>query len=261
MPAPAAAHGFTYEIFCDDFTSLSTIDLGDTRVPGFKWYIQGAYNTTTNPADFAIVPGGLQLTPDTNLNPEGLYNFGSCAGGGGSGMYVGNTFQGGMYVDIKLTTWGDHLNGNFWWPAAWMDSVNQLYLGPPPNFYGPEIDFIENLFGGRALHSWYNGGSPHIYTTYASTPLFTSGNSYGVLILKPEQNGGTGKLEGYLNDVVEASSTPVTWSPGGDYSSTSELPLCIVFTAGYNQSVVIRSVQVFTTPPPSGGGRPRRGLR
>jgi hypothetical protein len=260
VPAPAAAHGFTYEIFCDDFTSLSTIDLSNTGATNFKWHIQNPYREVLNPADYTIVADGLQINPSTNTAHD-YWNLESCFYVS-HGVYTGNTVQGGMYVDIKISSIAPDPGGDFWWPALWMLGVFQFSNSTPP-LTSPEVDLLEHFSGGRNLHSWFifSGGQTDTFVGYATTPTFTNGNVYGVLILKPGQNGGTGTLVGYLNDIEEAMSFPVTWAPGATYGVTSEVPMCILMTTGYNQPMVVRSVQVFTTPPSPGSGRPRRGLR
>jgi hypothetical protein len=261
VPAPAAARGLTCKIFWDDFRSPSTVDLADTRASGFKWYLDWAH---TNPADIAFVAGGMQLTPSSNTSND-LFNISSCSGPGGSYQYVGNAVGGSMYINVTISSIGTAGPGAMWWPAVWALGVQQIYRpDPPPTpFNSPEVDFIEHTGGARNLHQWfiYTGGQTETWTPYANTPPFLGGETLGTLILKPEQNGGVGTVVGYLNDIVEAESTPATWTPGGTYSVTAEMPMCFLITSGYQQPLVLRSFEVFVPPPPPGIGRPRKGLR
>lgn len=259
-PAPAVAHGLTCEVFWDDFTSLSTVDLTDSRAPGFKWYIHNAspghLQAPTPPGDIALVAGGLQITPSRNTG-EDLFNMESCAWTGPPASYpagwVGNAVQGSMYIDVKVSSIGALNPAAHWWTALWALGVQQYFSAfpSPVNFSSPEIDFIEYSGGGRNLHQWdifTSGSQTDTYTSYAVTPTFVDGETLGTLILAPESNGGVGKVEGYLNDVVEGSSTPVTWSPGGTYSITTNIPLCFLITSGYQQPLVLRSFRVFAAP-------------
>jgi hypothetical protein len=259
-PAPAAAHGFNCEVFWDNFTSLSTVDVNNTLAPGYKWYVAVAYGGVTDASVFQQVSGGLQITPDLNgahPNSSSLYQMASCAIQASG--WVGTAVTGGMYIDVKLTTWGPQLGGNNWWPAGWTLGLVQLVGGLPTGqtVNSPELDLRE--WAGteaRYTHIWQLPASTDIggQTYVSSTQTFVSPTTYGVLVLKPAQNGGTGTVIGYLNDAVETNSTPVTWSPGGTNSNFSELPMCVLFTSGYNQPVVIRSVGVWqATLPPQGG--------
>jgi hypothetical protein len=79
----------------------------------------------------------------------------------------------------------------------------------------------------------------------------------GALIVAPEDNEGTGYIERYINDVAQPNI--VTWTPGSTYSRTSLDHHCIMLQSGLNQSLVVRSVQVWTASP-AGGGTDGRGL-
>lgn len=269
VPAPAAAHGFTVQVFCDDFTSLATVDVNNTAAPGFKWYVQSGYGGFTPVTAFSQQAGGLQIIPTVNmLNGAGLYNMTSCAGVGSSGSYVGTALVGGMYIDITLTTWGPTLGGNLNHPSAWTLGLWQL-VGLPPGASSdnpsPELDLREwSGTEGRYVHYWsLSSGldlAPGGLVPYVnSTAAFVSGVTYGALILKPWQNGGTGTVIGYLNDVVEPTSVPLTWHVGDTlWVNFSEAPMCILFSSGYNQPIVIRKVAVWqapVVPPAPGSGR------
>jgi hypothetical protein len=229
-PAPAAAHGFTCETFWDDFSSMATIDLAMTKKQGFKWYPDAA----NGPATYAIVSGGLQITPTTNTDNDGV-NLPSCPihGGEASGW---NAVVGGMYVDIKMSSKGAlPATKPRWWPAIWLQGFwSSSQFSPPEPWNNPELDLLEFFWDGggtpaRFVNYWVTTGGGNFSNigsqTYVTSPTYADGNTYGGLILAPEQNGGTGTVIGYLNDVVEPTGTPKTWLPGGLYRGFSEIPL------------------------------------
>jgi hypothetical protein len=262
-PAPAVAHGLTCEVFHDDFTSSSTVDLGHTHAPGFKWYLQRCCGAPElNSADITFVAGGMQLKPSSALDPGDLYNMGSCfitGGTPGPGALVGTAIGGSMYVQITITALNDP-GGTRWWPALW--TLGEFQVGasptPTPTWYSPEVDFLEHLGGGRNLHYWVNGdGVTGSFVEFGGfTPgSLNPGDSIGALILRPEDNGGTGFALGYVNDVADAHA-PATWiAPASPYSNTAVTPMCFLLTTGLNQPLVLRSFKVFQAPsgPPPGG--------
>jgi hypothetical protein len=265
VPAPAAAHGLTCEIFWDDFTSSSTVDLANTGVPGFKWYLQRTGTPIpTNPADIQFVAGGMKITPSSETTND-LWNVTSCFATG-SGTYVGNSPQGSMYVDITITSLSDP-GGTRWWPVLWALGIRQVAGGTPPGgypFVSPEIDFMEHTGGGRNLHQWNilaPGSQTDTFVEYGGfvPGSLNPGDKVGTLILAPELNGRTGTAVGYINEAPDAHA-PATWTPGATYSTTTTMPLCFLFTTGYNRPLVLRSFKVFAPPSPPGAGRPRRGL-
>jgi len=275
-PAPAAAHGFTCEVFWDDFTSSSTVDLGNTRAPGFKWYINNRWPglasgyaawqnfNITNPSDIAFVAGGMRLTPSSNTANDGV-NMMSCATTGVAGEYVGTAIKGGMYIDVQVTSISPIVaTGAMWWTALWSIGTNFLTaLDPyPATTRLAEVDFLEINTSARMLHEWQiNHAAQDVTRKYYDQIPYANGMTIGTLILPPELNGGTGTVVGYENEVVGVGP-PVTWAPGGLYSTTTTYPQCFIITSGYNQAVTLRSWKVFAAPPPALAptGRRRRSF-
>lgn len=250
-PAPAVAHGLTCEVFWDDFTSSSTVDLNNTGNPGFKWYLQKCCGATgpTNPADITFVPGGMQLIPSSNDSMKDLYNMGSCFIGSG-GTLVGNAISGSMYVEITITYIEDF--GAFsWWPALWALGKYQLGAGPRPAYPwdSPEIDYIEHLGGGRNLHYWHmtpSGQTDH-YRAYGDiTPGLL--HSIGTLTLSPADNGGTGLAAGFVNGAPD-NGPPFTWALSDPHDVVTTVPLCFLITTAWKNNLTLRSWKVFQAPP------------
>lgn len=108
---PAASYGINNTILFDDFTSLSTIDVNNTKAPGFNWYVDGLWddaieNNTNNPAPAnKITQAGSILT----LLPPGNAS-GACLGtasqiNGPAGTFVGRGYGGGPAIlyEIKMS--------------------------------------------------------------------------------------------------------------------------------------------------------------
>jgi hypothetical protein len=292
-PAPAAARGYTCEIFWDDFTSISTVDVNNTKAPGFKWYVnngwpglgggpaQNLQNVDISPpGDIILDPGGngLLINPSNN-NPLGgatntLYNMQSCVTNGVANQYIGTTIPGynGFYMDytvFSVSPSAGTISGNHWWPVGWMLGVNVLdALDPAPGFLTfAEVDVFEQLNGapspppfGRFSHWWQGNGSGQTdhQARYGQTPTSLNNTTFGVLVVPGAQNGGTGFLRGFINDVIDPNNVDVTWTPGdGQFSNIESNNHCMIFTTGHNQPMVIRSVKVFA---PNLLTPPRRGL-
>ena len=201
VPAPAAAHGLTCEIFYDNFTSLSTIDINDTRAPGYKWYVHnmwpglasGAGNWQTTPVSpssyFAQDVEGLALRPSVN-DPNATYNMMSCATTGVARQYIGTAIRAPLYIDVQITdfTQPGQLPGNHWWVAIWAVGTNFLTAPDPApgSTIMPEVDFYEGLGGGRVLHQWTMSSLGQIDTHREySGVFFAPGVTIGTLILPP----------------------------------------------------------------------------
>lgn len=105
-PPVAAQYGLTNRTFFDDFTSLSTIDLGNTGAPGFNWYPQCNFSTnwlassgagagtniltvsaqTYGPGNY--LPNGSQIQNFTNPGSIPTPTFVVSGGGNSSGSYT-----------------------------------------------------------------------------------------------------------------------------------------------------------------------------
>jgi hypothetical protein len=131
---PPAAWGINNVTFFDDFTSLSTIDVNDTRAPGFNWYI---HNTWPNPA-FALqsptLASNLSIVAGTQLKIA----FPACGGlginsllvlcsavtDGGSG-HIGRTYQAPWLFECS-TSWDGFTTPNNAGPTPWGRTVETL---------------------------------------------------------------------------------------------------------------------------------------
>ncbi len=55
IPEIALKHGMTRLVFEDDFDSLDTIDVNDTRQPGYKWYVSKPYGSKPSKPEYYSV--------------------------------------------------------------------------------------------------------------------------------------------------------------------------------------------------------------
>jgi hypothetical protein len=285
VPAPAAAWGYSCEVFWDHFTSISTVDVNDTRAQGFKWYVHnhfpglasGAHQwqvgLPTRPGDVFLDPRGegLTLRPTVEEVPSGGggRHLESCATNGIANQYVGTAILGAAYFRYEITSTTEGTSGA-WWPAGWTATTEFLMSsGPyPSSNHWPELDIFEAQLPnqGRYIHDWLiNSASQTDSPTPYGASVGVTRITYGTLVVPPELNGGTGFVRGYVNDTTAQSPT-VTFSPGGPYSSVATQHHCIVFTSGLNQPLIIKSVQVFAPgrrkfrhPPQKIGGFPQVG--
>lgn len=273
-PAQAVARGLTKQLFCDDFPNLSSIDTNDTLSPEFKWYVRNRWPglaagrtvwqiVPSTPANnFAIVAGGLQLTPSRN---DQVSNMQTCATTGSAGGVVGYSFVGPIYIQIKIASVSaiGIQPGNNWWPAFWGIATEFLAAADPSPgaiTFG-EIDIFESIntfptFTGRNIHWWTaNGSGQADHTiTYGGDIRELDGNTFGTLLIPASNNGGTGFVAGYLNDVHQTGVGDKAW-PANDanYDHNATDHLCLMITSGMNQPLVIESVQVFGLQPQAGG--------
>jgi hypothetical protein len=277
-PAPAAAWGYTCEVFWDHFDDIATIDVNNTKAPGFKWYVNNRWpglaagrnwNTTTitPPGDIAIVSGGMRLTPTFD---DGV-NMQSCVTNGLPNSWNGYAIPGRFYVEVEVTSVSPSIGivpPNTWWPAFWTMAVEFL-SAPDPSpalIIHSELDIFESINNpgstGRNVHWWsVNGTSQTDHpVTYGADTTVLNGNKFAALVVSAEQNGGTGFVAGYVNDVHQTSGGPGdrAWPPAdANYNKTATDHHCLMISSGKNQALTLKAVKVWGPPPASGGGRVR----
>lgn len=178
---PAAAWGINNNIFFDDFLSSSTIDLNNTKAPGFNWYPSAGVwtnyiNDTGSPypsGDFSV--SGSILT----ISAKGGGGFGSAGTMLGTaaqisdvgGTYVGQGFGGGrpMLIEGSLTwayatqetttavatLWSSNLE----WIVA-QGQGQAAALASQPKFPGREFDLVQ----GAGVPSTVSENVPNLQT-------------------------------------------------------------------------------------------------
>src|SRR5258708_15476991 len=134
---PGAIWGFDQLTFFDEFRSLSTVDVDDTRAPCFNWYVHNAWpNSTaangspwpkaaaTRSGDLSISKSGLTIGTDRSGFGEGIAT--AVASGDG---FIGTTFSGGFYAEVSFSFDPTLVDGQHSWPAFWSEPIEFLVYG------------------------------------------------------------------------------------------------------------------------------------
>ena len=136
VPEPAARQSYTKLIFCDDFTSTSTIDITGSGRPGFKWYTNRPYNLgVLPPQDYKVANGVLSVTDYERFQTNrALQTMDPVTGNGQT--FLHGYFEARIHFDPKLGP------GNPGWPAVWLTSADHV-LNPTGVTHYPELDIFE----------------------------------------------------------------------------------------------------------------------
>ena len=172
-PNNPAASGYSL-VFDDEFKTVATIDINNTQLPGFNWYVQYPFGAeVTPPTDINVTNGVLTLSPQpgdgsangwlatavrvepTASNPEG---------------YNGCSFGGGFYVEAEISFDPTNVGEGVGYPAFWAESLEhiinagQQWPGQAAGYsHFVEDDIFEydtysgwgaNTFGGTVI-DWY----------------------------------------------------------------------------------------------------------
>jgi hypothetical protein len=188
--------------FFDDFNDFSTIDVNDTRAPGFNWYVHNLFPNTskpdfgwaTNPPSGPTPPHNISVASSictltahpTDPNPgweSQLWSV-SYTGdlGGGTHGYQGLVIQTPAFVEASFGWDGPTFNllqatqaGTV---AFWLGSLEGL-IGTAVTAF-PEIDIFEagvsgtTLVGGSTFHEWPAGTGGELYRNGGGAFSFSS---------------------------------------------------------------------------------------
>lgn len=136
IPEIAANAGFDTLGFSDDFNTLDTIDSGDTRADGYKWYVSRPYGTKSVTADGYSIENGILTLKDSNP----VYNMSLTTAEYNSG--IGFTYnQGYMEVRIRIPRPRENAEGESGIPAIWSLPINKLQGYENVNWV--EMDWLE----------------------------------------------------------------------------------------------------------------------
>jgi hypothetical protein len=254
-PAVAAAAGLTCETFYDDFVSLSTIDLANDRVPGFKWYVSNrGWSWHTTAYDFlpsswySLVAGGLKIEPlaDDGANIDALNSCVSMGSNKGPQRQhgdnsVGFKLRGSFYLKSKMSfpTAG---TSTFGWPVIWVWPLAQE-AGQTVNYV--EWDHHEYYRPGnvndKGVHYWSCHPDP---TCDDAGNVIQNGLPSGTVV--GSLFNGT-SMTSYINDaspvvVAAPAGKPDTWT----LFNTQDQ--CIMLGAGLGTPATFEYIKVWQAP-------------
>jgi hypothetical protein len=173
QPSIAASNGFNKLVFYEDWSSVSSIDLNNTKNSGYRWYLNGYYPvqsgwwlsqfntfTATPPQYLRVADNTLFLQPLAWANPSTppSNNFGNyiqtCAWNGTT--IVGNAFggsTGGFYIDAMMC----------------FDGSVSFDFRQPHHYQFLWVTRAKN--GGTGLMEWFVDGVAVGQITYSSSGL------------------------------------------------------------------------------------------
>ena len=239
IPMPPAITNLAYPytlVWNDEFDSLASIDLGNSKVSGFKWYIQPPFaKTNVPPSDFTIPqPSVVRIlgsnTNDSNESGEQLVSAVST----NVGFTIGNS--NGFYIEARILFSSDQVDSTNAWPAFWTraaESCFDLKTGTPwPGTTNgwqneDEIDVMEydqtakTSYGGTS-HSWYgilNDATNDVHSTN-NTINYPDGliptniwHIYGCLMVPAWQTANnTGYRRMFIDNVGATNIDTITWT-------------------------------------------------
>lgn len=239
-PSQASSVGLTNLVGCDTFADMRNIDVYNTQQSGYHWYPGSAFNTRplTPPGNFSTDGTGIGIqsggAPTAN-NGQVLQTAGRKST---SPNWVGTVYTGSFYVeiDMKFNPTLPSGQGGSNSPSFWLNSnTHNAHSCDCVSTDYPyiEVDIDETIGAGNGeggstgpfmgVHEWFynngNGGQTLCGTNgYYPNPTIdaTTYNKAGFLFLASTDNGGTGLMKWYYNDVLQMTCT----------YSASGLPQC-----------------------------------
>jgi hypothetical protein len=211
----------------DPANGNTLVDTGNTLSPGFDLYINNAFpgqciefdplceSYGVTPSDAYSVSGGnLVIAPQSGdtgiIGNQWLFN--TVGYSGTAGVWVGRAFTGSYYSDLGWvsSTIGGSPTGTYE-PIAWHFTAESMTTAAGGTLANQvEHDTAEPRFTGRILHQWsYSGGGGGEICSggqATTTVAIANGSEYGVLFLKPADNGGTGLIQPWLNNAYDNST-------------------------------------------------------
>ncbi len=135
IPEIALKHGMTRLVFEDDFDSPDTIDVNDTRQPGYKWYVSRAYGQEPSaPENYKVENSVLTLQAQQGDRT----NWTLCSMEWQS--QIGYAFhQGVLEFRVRIPV-PDRPEGAKGWPCVWSFPPKKLN-NTIPEFV--EVDWME----------------------------------------------------------------------------------------------------------------------
>jgi hypothetical protein len=281
-PAPAAAWGYTAEVYC--LNNISQVDVSNTGNPGYLLYTRigwpGLYSGNTvgqtqspTPGSWftAAAGGGIQvLTTGSDSTNPGI-DLTSCITNGTAGQWIGFTVTGPFYMKVIIGSAPSGRSGGSsgWWPVfPWTLPAEYYSAASPGVAHLTEFDPFETFLTDG---SWFGNIIAWIPSPDWNSPVHSAtdpfqrdqggggnhaGQVYGMLLVSPAQNAGTGFYAGYF---AANTSTPetlnpttpntVTFTTGDQINEGLAQHNCVNVSSGSGQVTIIKSIQVWQAPP------------
>lgn len=196
-PDAVSAAGFRNLSFCDDFNSISTIDVSGTGAPGFKWYTRVPRGWShrsqeqTLPSAYSVSHSVLTVTSTGNTEGWALSTRDPITGNGQAWNF--GYFEARIRFDPTLGPKAA------WYPTFW--SVSSYFVQYHSDELRPELDFFEaytppgsdgrqgnrGVYQGEflgTLHQWsrnWNGSTLDYYNSNSSQPTTEDWSKWHVI--------------------------------------------------------------------------------
>jgi hypothetical protein len=248
IPSQAIAAGYGIDTYDSEF-DIPSVDLSDTKQPGFQWYLAQFFGKKSTSAKSIVVnrDGSLTLSGD-----EKSISIGTAGPAPSSPNWVGLAFGGGAYFEatIRFDPANTLSAKPKQWPAFWSMAIEHLAPLGAEQWVGQasaythfiEPDFFEydsatnlepNQYGG-AIHEWYgvNGkscpgnafcqvlnarGGSSLYSNFRirvpANVNFRTYHKFGFLWV-PARAGSAGYAQYYFDNI--ATTDRVEWREYSD---------------------------------------------
>jgi hypothetical protein len=261
---PGAIWGFDQLTFFDEFRSLSTVDLDDTRASCFNWYVHNAWPNSTAANGSPWPKAAPTLRGDLSISKSGL-TIGTDRSGFGEGVatavasgngFMGTKFSGGFYAEASFSFDPTLVDGQHSWPAFWAEPIEFLVYGA--NRW-VELDFIEQrptpgspttLESVMWMAQWQvtskmgkATGIPN-FVAHLGSVDFTKQHKYGTLWVPSSLNNGTGLVQRYF-DGQRLPDLDISYRFDGTFSVLDSQHMIIFLGAGPNWPINVRYVKVW----------------
>jgi len=270
---PSAAWQLTSQTFFDDFTSLSTLDVNNTKASGFNWYPSNGwpnsspyneFNGVANPdawlavatpssTTFSVANSVLSIATDVSSFAYTISTVAPTSAG-----YTGTVFGGIRLIEasvafdpaLSLTT--DITFPTFWAidlqfllgtaPTNWIEhDVIEAYRGATTGTIAPDFGINAwNVTTGN-LTATSNLGS---ISTGAVT--WTNQNRFSELIIPATLNNGVGINQFYKNGLMFQEYKYSTSATSG-FASGDNHTAPLILGAGHSWPINVDYVRVFST--------------
>lgn len=228
QPPVAATAGFNNLLIWDDFNSVATIDVNNTKNPGYIWY-NDVRSPVVPASAYSVSNSILTINADLSLGHSANIQTPGYDGNMGYPNYRGIIIPPtGFYFEISMGWSLSPPGGAVHWPQAFFFDMNIDWCNAGdgtavPQPYG-EIDVME-AFSCPAcplvtIHQWNDCSSTNQVGggySFGGADL-SQQHKYGCLWIPQSKNGGVnGVLKFYFDRVLQPGLT-TTYSSPGTYS-------------------------------------------